>query len=473
MTGPGPQHILREVWRQRIDAVGRRHFDVRERTALGFSAAEETQPIGRDQARIDAHSRALDELSAIKRDMKEGDARPAELSIVTLIIKNVRQRRSRLLKVERESQQADTTPTTSPEENRPTDSPQPKRRPIFLGRRVSGRLKFEGGDPSAVAAKGLPALSSFADIAEALEVTPEILQWLTYERGADTIDHYTRFAIPKRGGGRRLISTPKPVMRAAQQWVRTNVLVPLPVSDHAAAFRPGKSIADNARLHSGKACVIRLDLRDFFGTVTFHRILGFFESLGYNPGVATVLTLICTDAPRSRVTLDGRTHMVIVGERSLPQGACTSPDLANLITRGLDARIGGLARKFGFTYSRYADDLVLSTEREEVFAAGVVSAVSRVCREEGFQVNHRKTRIMRVPNRQLVTGLLVNDGVRLTRPDLRRVRAFLHRCETRGVDAVSAEIGKDARAVAHGYFAYIFMITPGVAMKLLEKHPWI
>jgi hypothetical protein len=334
-------------------------------------------------------------------------------------------------------------------------------------------LTFDGGDPDALAAKGLPVLSTFTDVAEALEVTPQILQWLTYERGADTTDHYTRFAIPKRGGGRRLISTPKPVMRAAQQWVRTNVLVPLPVSDYAAAFRPGKSIADNARLHSGKACVIRLDLRDFFGTVTFHRIRGFFESLGYNPGVATVLTLICTDAPRSRVTLDGKTSLVIVGDRSLPQGACTSPDLANLITFGLDARIAGLARKFGYTYTRYADDLVLSTANEEVFAAGVISAVSRICREEGFEVNNRKTRIMRAPNRQLVTGLLVNDGVRLTRNDLRRIRAFLHRCEIRGLTAVSAELGKDAQAVAHGYFAYIFMITPGVAMRLLEKHPWI
>ena len=116
---------------------------------------------------------------------------------------------------------------------------------------------------------------------------------------------------------------------------------------------------------------------------------------------------------------------------------------------------------------------MLSTANEEVFAAGVISAVSRICREEGFEVNNRKTRIMRAPNRQLVTGLLVNDGVRLTRNDLRRIRAFLHRCEIRGLDTVSAELGKDAQAVAHGYFAYIFMITPGVAMRLLEKHPWI
>jgi len=472
MTGSEPRDMLREVWRSRVEDVGRRHFGSGERTRLGFISAREPQGKEPDHADLEAYSQALDELSAIKRDMKAREARAAEISIVNFIIRKVREQRSGLLKAEQQQAQ---TSADAPAKKRPAKAGarRPNAGPTFLGRCVSGRLTFEGGDHDALVAKGLPVLSSFTDVAEALEVTPEILQWLTYERGADTTDHYTRFAIPKRGGGRRLISTPKPVMRAAQQWVRTNVLVPLPVSEHAAAFRPGKSIADNARLHSGKSCVIRLDLRDFFGTVSFPRIRGFFESLGYNPGVASVLALICTDAPRSRVTLDGQTQMVIVRDRSLPQGACTSPDLANLVTTGLDARIGGLARKFGYTYSRYADDLVLSTVNEEVFAAGVISAVSRVCREEGFQVNQRKTRIMRVPNRQLVTGLLVNNGVRLTRTDLRKVRAFLHRCETSGLDAVSAELGKDARAVAHGYFAYIFMITPGVAMKLLEKHPWI
>ena len=467
MTGPEVNAALRAVWRRRIEAVGQKHFGTQELVALGFPVASAPQRSELAAADAAGYTQALDDLSAIKREMKAGDGRPAEIAMVTGIIKAVREQRSGQLKAERERKQAlkDAQPEKPPAKSGAG--------PRFLGRRVSSRLKFEGGDPDAVAAKGLPALSTFADVADALEVTPEILQWLTYERGADTTDHYTRFAIPKRGGGRRQISTPKPAMRAAQQWVRTNVLVPLPVSDYAAAFRPGKSIADNARLHSGQACVIRLDLKDFFGTVTFHRIRGLFQSLGYNPGVSTVLALICTDAPRSRVTLGGQTSLVIVGDRSLPQGACTSPDLANLITAGLDARIGGLAHKFGYTYTRYADDLVLSTPDEEVFAAGVISAVSRVCREEGFQVNQRKTRIMRAPNRQLVTGLLVNDGVRLTRSDLRRVRAFLHRCEARGIDAVSAELGKDARAVAHGYFAYIFMITPGVAMKLLEKHPWI
>ena len=345
--------------------------------------------------------------------------------------------------------------------------------PTYLGRRVSSRLQFEGGDSEKLIQRGIPELSTFTDVAQVLEVTASELMWLVFERGAEGSSHYARFEIPKRAGGERLISAPKPLLRAAQQWVRVNVLSPLPVGPSAAAFRPGRSIVDNARRHSGKALVIRLDLKSFFESVTFPRIRGFFESLGYNPGVATVLALICTDAPRARITLDGETHYVIIGERSLPQGGCTSPDLCNLVTARLDARLEGLARKFGYEYSRYADDLVFSTDNEEASASIIVSAVTRICNDEGFEVNNQKTRTMRSPNRQLVTGLLVNEGVRLTRKDMRRIRAFLHRCETRGVDAVSAEIGKDAAAVAKGYFAYVYMVSPGVAVKLAEKHPWI
>lgn len=345
--------------------------------------------------------------------------------------------------------------------------------PTYLGRRVSSRLQFVGGEPDRLTQHGIPVLSTFTDVAGALGITPSELMWLVFERGAEGSSHYARFEIPKRAGGQRLISAPKPFLRAAQQWVRVNILAPLPVGPSAAAFRPGLSIVDNARRHAGKKCLIRMDLTSFFESVTFPRVRGFFESLGYNPGVSTVLSLICTDAPRARVTLHGETHYVIIGERSLPQGGCTSPDLCNLITTRLDARLEGLARKFGYEYSRYADDLVFSTDDELTSASTVISAVTRICKDEGFEVNRQKTRTMRTPNRQLVTGLLVNDGVRLTRKDLRRIRAFLHHCETRGMETVSAEIGKDAAAVAKGYFAYVFMVSPHVALKLAEKHPWI
>lgn len=429
MSGPDSPDFVADGWRRRIEEVCRQHLGNAETVRLGLSVEQEDPEAVEPDT--EAFARALDEIASLRAELKLVGADVGTIRSVTRFMRQLRERRAARLRADKRNRSdLDNLPNADQDgERRPGE-------PTFLGKRVSSRLHFEGGDVDQLVESNLPVLTTFSDIAEALNVTTAILQWLTYERGADTTDHYTRFAIPKRSGGRRLISTPKPAMRAAQQWVRVNILAPLPVSTHAAAFRPGRSIVDNARRHSGKACVIRLDLSDFFATVSFPRIRGFFESLGYNPGVATVLALICTDAPRSRVTLDGRTQMVIVGERSLPQGACTSPDLANLVTVRLDARVAGLARKFGYTYSRYADDLVLSAETEEVFAAGVVSAVSRVCAQEGFTVNRRKTRIMRVPNRQIVTGLLVNDGVRLTRADLRRIRAFLHRCETSGLDTV-------------------------------------
>ena len=287
------------------------------------------------------------------------------------------------------------------------------------------------------------------------------------------MDHYFRFEIPKRNGGTRLISSPKSAMRDAQTWVQENVLVRLPVHSAAMAFRPGISIVDNARRHVGSRIVMRLDLADFFPSITFFRVRGYFESLGYNPGIASVLALICTDAPRVRVRRKQETHIVAIKERSLPQGACTSPALANLIAQKLDRRLLGLAEQGSWSYTRYADDLVFSSSAESAAPHRLVRAVTRIAKEEGFAVNPDKTRVMRSPNRQAVTGLIVNDGVTLSRRDRRRIRAFLHRCETQGLDQVSAELGKDARSVARGYYAWVHMVSPESADALRRKHPWV
>ena len=470
MTDPSDRS-LRHDWRERIAEIGKRNFELEEMLRLGFIAPEDLTQ-GKDTAQtLVAYRQTLEELAAIRRELVQLDVDISSIGSVDELIKKIRARRIETVKAERARRKAEKEAES--EARRRRNEARRLNEPTFLGHRVSDRLQFEGGDPERIIQGGLPVLSTFTDIAEAVELTPSELQWLTYERGADSTDHYTRFEIPKRTGGRRLISTPKPAMRAAQQWVRSNVLAPLPLSPSAAAFRQGRSIVDNAKRHSGKSCVIRMDLKDFFPSITFPRVRGFFESLGYNPGVATVLALLCTDAPRARVTLDGKTQHVVIGHRALPQGACTSPDLSNVIAGKLDARLAGLARSFGYDYTRYADDLVFSTDVEDTAATIVVSAARRICTAEGFVVNSLKTRTMRAPNRQVVTGLLVNSSVRLTRRDLRRIRAFLHRCETHGIEAVSAEIGKDAAAVAKGYFAYIFMVTPSVALKLAERHPWI
>lgn len=458
-------------WRKRISEVGKRNFENEEMLRLGFLTPEAVTRAQVGESTLAEYRAVLEELAKVRRQLRAVDTQIAELKDIEHLLGEIRARRIERVKAERVERRA------AKEADRAIRAVESRRRraeePTYLGRRVSRSLIFAGGDHAKTDSLGLPALVTFLDVAAAMNQTPQRLQWLVFERGADDTDHYTRFEIPKRSGGTRLISSPKPAMRAAQEWVRTQILVRRPVSPAATAFRPGKSIVDNARPHIGAGVIVRIDVKDFFPSITFERVRGYFESLGYNGGVSTVLALISTDAPRARVTLDGQSHFVIVGERALPQGACTSPDLANLIVLGFDARLMGLAAKLGWTFTRYADDIILSHPDENANAAALVSMVTRIANDEGFRINTKKTRIMRRPNRQIVTGLLVGQDVRLTRQDLRRIRAFLHRCETQGVENVSKDIGKDARAVARGYFAYVHMITPDTALAMRAKHAWI
>ena len=103
----------------------------------------------------------------------------------------------------------------------------------------------------------------------------------------------------------------------------------------------------------------------------------------------------------------------------------------------------------------------------------MIYGISKIISDEGFVVNQKKTRIMRKSNRQIVTGLLVNDGVRLSKKDLRRFRAFFHNCKIKGTEKVSIEIGKDSMAVAKGYLSYVNIISPSTANKFLNLNPWL
>jgi hypothetical protein len=332
-----------------------------------------------------------------------------------------------------------------------------------------------------MAALGLPALASAPDVARAIGIPEATLAWLAYHRPSASVDHYHRFALPKRRGGTRVISSPKTTLRVAQNWLLRSVLAPLPVHEAAMAFRPGRSVVDNAARHAGRAVIVKVDLKDFFPSIGVRRVKGLFRWLGYNEGVATVLALLCTEMPRVAVTLDGQRRFVAVGERSLPQGACTSPALTNLLCRRLDARMAGAAAALGFVYTRYADDLVFSHENDKAPVGMLLTMVRQIVADEKYVVNEDKTQVLRRGDRQVVTGLVVNGGggdagpppPRVSREDLRRFRAFLHHCDTEGTDAMSRRLGKDALAYASGYLAFVHMARPAVAAKIAAAHPWL
>src|SRR5205814_5818724 len=252
---------------------------------------------------------------------------------------------------------------------------------------------------------------------------------------------------------------------AAQQWIRVNVVEKLLVHGAVHGFLPGHSTLSNARVHRNPKVVLKMDVKDFFPTVTLPRVKGVFRKAGYREQIATLLALLCTEAPREVVEQDGQTYYVSLGPRCLPQGAPTSPALTNTLCLRLDRRLSGLARRLGYRYTRYADDLTFSLPDGHAGAprAGALMGLARrVVEAEGFRLHPDKTRVHRSGGRQQVTGLVVNgDGKpRVPRALRRQLRAAAHNL---GQGKPLPE-GETVERLA-GYAAYVHMTDPELGAR--------
>jgi retron-type reverse transcriptase len=340
---------------------------------------------------------------------------------------------------------------------------------LFLGRGVSGRLGDRTSQVEKLAAADLPLLSTPADLARALGLSVPQLRWLSFHTEVASRVHYVSFTVPKKSGGVRTLSAPHRKLARVQEWVLENILNKLPAEPPAHGFLAGRSILTNARPHAGRAVVVNLDLEGFFPSIGFPRVRSVFHRLGYSPAVATILALLCTECPRKQVEYDGKVYHVAIGPRGLPQGACSSPGLSNQVARRLDKRLGGLAKKMGLTYTRYADDLTFSGGPEFNERVGYLMArVRHLAEESGFAVNEKKSRLLRRNAAQSVTGLVVNDRPGVRRKEVKRIRAILHRAKTEGLDKQNRNGREDFRAWLQGKIAYIGMARPEVGAKMMK-----
>jgi retron-type reverse transcriptase len=327
------------------------------------------------------------------------------------------------------------------------------------GEGVSAGLQGNVSDAEALKQVDLPVLHTAADLAQAMGVTLSALRWLTYHRKGATVVHYHRYSIAKKTGGLRAISAPKPALAATQEWVLRNVLDRLAPDPAAHGFVAGRSIVTNAAGHVNRTVVVNLDLRDFFPSVTFRRVKGLFHRVGYGEQVATVFALLLTEPPRLGVEVDGKVYHVALGQRVLPQGACTSPAVTNLLCRRLDRRLTGLAARHGFTYTRYADDLTFSGDNGRAVGR-LLRSVRSVVTAEGFTEHPRKTKVMRRARRQEVTGLTVNDRPKVSRKELRELRAILHNAAARGLGSQNRSGRPDFAAYLRGRVEFVCMVDP-------------
>lgn len=326
------------------------------------------------------------------------------------------------------------------------------------------RLRATAGHrPRLLADSGLPNLAGREELAAALGISSGELDWLAFPDHTEEPPHYTAFAVPKRSGGYRILYAPKPKLKAAQHWIRREILAKTFAEDPAHGFVSGRSIHTNAKPHAGKDIVVTLDIQNFFPSITYRRVRGIFQSLGYGQEAAIPLAMLCTVKPGEKVRkLVGQRH------RMLPQGAPTSPALANLACRHLDARLAGLAAKFGCAYTRYADDLTFSGDAAfEKTLKRFLPLLHRIVKAEGFNLKNGKTHFARRGARQEVTGLVVNDRPSVPRRYRRRLRAILHNARTTGLDAQNRENHPHFRHALRGRIEFIRSTHPQLAERLL------
>jgi len=284
---------------------------------------------------------------------------------------------------------------------------------------------------------------SVKDVAHVLGMDPERFFYVV-QRAQDG-SYYKTFTIPKKKGGVRVISAPKKGLGIAQTRLATILNKHYRPKPFVQGYVKKQSFLTNAKLHERQKWVLNLDIKDFYPSITFPRVRGLFMSklFGFNDRVATILARITT-------TKDG-----------LPQGARTSPTIANLIAYTLDRNLVALATRHRLTYSRYADDITFSSSRREVPAdlvrgwepqfgnreLDLGSDLLNSFKDSGFAINTAKTRIAFSYERQEVTGLVVNRSANVWRKDISRMRMVLHSARAHGAEkAAQVWIGKEGTA---------------------------
>ncbi len=332
--------------------------------------------------------------------------------------------------------------------------------------------------PLGLDALALPALATVGDLAAWLGIDSNTLDWFANDparRRHDALhrQHYQWRWWPKRGGV-RVLEVPRARLKALQRRILDGLLSRVPPHEAACGFTRGRGLLDHARGHVGQDVLMRFDLRDFFGSVRASRVHALFATLGYSPAVSRALTALTTSRVPEPYLMRWRDERLIDCQHAarlriahLPQGAPTSPALANLCAFNLDLRLAALAQSCGARFSRYADDLVISGGKGLAARRLQLEAlVGAVAREEGFALQHRKTHCATRAGAQRVCGLVVNEHPNLPRAEFDRLKAVLHRCVVDGPRAQNRSGIADWRGHLIGRVSWALLVNPAKATRL-------
>lgn len=300
---------------------------------------------------------------------------------------------------------------------------------------------------------------SFADIHTLQELSDflgcSVQEITAYINLKQKLSLYRKHEIPKRNKRhpneyRVVYQTHDTTLARLQKNIGTHLASSIPFADCVQGFCKGKSIVTNAKEHLMAKYLLHADIENFFDTISTRQVAEQLVVLGWRSELATAIAELCT--------MNGK----------LIQGASSSPVLANLVCRALDADLLLLAQSIGGRYTRYADDICISGAN-----APSLDAVREIVLKHGFVLKNNKCRLQKRGRNQYVTGLTISDplGPRLPKRAKRKMRQILYYSTRFGFTDHIAHVKarRSVRKEAARISGQIFFML-GVEKRLAQKY---
>ena len=257
--------------------------------------------------------------------------------------------------------------------------------------------------------------------------------------------HYRKTKIPKKSSGYRNLSVPDEILKTIQKRIADALLIHMPISRYAKAYRFGSSTLCNAKHHVGKQIVLKLDILHFFDSIRYSTVKDkvFHEEIYAEP-LRILLAMLCYH------------------NDALPQGAPSSPAITNIILYEFDEKIGQWCREQGITYTRYCDDMTFSGDFDPT---KVIQFVRLELKKMGFLLNEQKIKIQHFGQQQTVTGIVVNEKLSIPTDYRRKLRQELYYCRKFGISGHLKKLGLEITADIYrmqllGKVNYVLQIHP-------------
>ena len=264
---------------------------------------------------------------------------------------------------------------------------------------------------------------------------------------------YSDTFITKSNGKKREINKPCFELKKFQKAIYKNVLSEIPISDYATAYKKGVSLRESTAVHTNQPMILKLDIKNFFGSILYKDVQELFFKRGYDYNISTTLATLCCYKGR------------------LPQGTSTSPAISNIIMRGFDDRVAAFCRERNIAYTRYSDDMTFSGTFD---SNEIISFVENNLNELGFRLNKSKTKLIKRGQRQTVTGVVVNEKQQLPKGYRKQIRQEVYYCQKHSVKShiLHANLNEYIRPNGDVYYKEYLLNLYGRINYSLQINPY-